>query len=662
MIWLLALAAAACGDTPADSRSGHELQSFAFRSANNPGLDASVTATINGTAITATVPFGIARTALVATFSTTGTRVTVGGAPQTSGATANDFTDPVIYRVDAADGSTKDYTVTVTAATSAANELTALSFRPAVNPGLTSDVTATIKGATITATVPFGTPVTALVATFATTGASVTVGGTAQTSDVTPNDFTGPVTYRVVAADRSTQDYVVTVTVASRSAHELTALSFRSATNPGLAADVTATINGTTITATVPFGSTVGALVATFSTTGASVTVGDVAQISGTTINDFTTPVIYRVVAADSSTQDYTVTVTPPTQQAYVKASNAESEDFFGISNTAAGDFFGYSVALSSDGATLAVGAGSEDSAATGVGGDQASNAADGAGAVYVFTRNGTTWNQQAYVKASNPGAGDFFGYSVALSGNGATLAVGASNESSAARGIGGNQASNAASLAGAVYVFTRSGTTWGQQAYVKASNTDATDLFGASVALSDDGSTLAVGAGGESSAATGIDGDQADNSAPGAGAVYVFTRSGATWRQQAYVKPANIDQADFFGGHLALSGDGSALAVTSIREDSAGTGSGGDPADNTAPDAGAVYVFARSGSAWSQQAYVKASNASAFDEFGGNVALSADRSTLAVGALIESSAATGIGGNQADNSAFAAGAVYVFR
>lgn len=75
---------------------------------------------------------------------------------------------------------------------------------------------------------------------------------------------------------------------------------------------------------------------------------------------------------------------------------------------------------------------------------------------------------------------------------------------------------------AGAVCVFTRSGGVWSQQAYVKASNTGQ-DLFGESVALSGDGSTLAVGARNESSNATGIDGNQADNSANGAGAVYVF-------------------------------------------------------------------------------------------------------------------------------------------
>jgi len=337
-------------------------------------------------------------------------------------------------------------------------------------------------------------------------------------------------------------------------------------------------------------------------------------------------------------------------QQAYVKASNTRSDDQFGIS-----------VAVSGDGNTVAVGAIGEPSAATGIGGNQADNSAAGAGAVYVFTRVGTNWTQQAYVKASNTEAGDQFGISVALSGDGNTLAVGATGEASAATGIGGNQADNSGAGAGAVYVFTRSGTTWTQQAYVKASNAGAGDEFGLSVALSDDGNTLAVGAGGEASAATGVGGNQADNTAPNAGAVYIFTRVGTTWTQQAYVKASNTEAGDLFGSSLALSNDGNTLVVGAPGEASAATGIAGNQADNAAASAGAIYVFVRGGAIWTQQAYVKASNTGAGDNFGSSVALSADGNTLAVGAPNEASAAIGIGGNQADNTAQDAGAVYVF-
>jgi len=336
-------------------------------------------------------------------------------------------------------------------------------------------------------------------------------------------------------------------------------------------------------------------------------------------------------------------------QQAYIKASNTNT-----------GDMFGASLALSADGATLAVGAYGEASAAIGIDGDQANNSARGAGAVYVFTRSGLTWSQQAYVKASNTGAYDQFGYSVALSADGATLVVGANGEASAATGIGGDQTNNSAGSAGAVYVLARSGTTWSQQAYVKASNTNAGDQLGSSVALSTDGATLAVGATGEASAATGIGGDQADNSAGSAGAVYVLTRSGTAWSQQAYIKASNAGAGDTFGLRVALSADGATLAVGAYGEASAATGIGGDQANDSAGYAGAVYVLARSGTTWSQQAYVKASNPGAVDVFGASVALSADGATLAVGAFLEGSAATGIGGNQMDNSARAAGAVYV--
>ncbi|MFN7309306.1 MAG: FG-GAP repeat protein, partial [bacterium] len=234
------------------------------------------------------------------------------------------------------------------------------------------------------------------------------------------------------------------------------------------------------------------------------------------------------------------------------------------------------------------------------------------------------------YVKASNTGASSAFGYSVALSADGNTLAVGATGESSNATGVGGDQTDNSASSAGAVYVYSRSGSTWVQQAYVKASNTGADDYFGASVALSADGNTLAVGAPWEDSNAIGIGGDQANNSATNAGAVYVYSRSGTSWSQQAYVKASNTGAGDFFGWSVALSADGNTLAVGATLEDSNAIGVNGNQANNSSPDAGAVYVFSRRGSTWVQQAYVKASNTGADDYFGENVALSADGNTLA--------------------------------
>ena len=328
------------------------------------------------------------------------------------------------------------------------------------------------------------------------------------------------------------------------------------------------------------------------------------------------------------------------------------AEAYLKASNTGPDDEFGYSVSLSGD--TLAVGASLEDSNATGVNGSQSDNSARDSGAVYIFTRSGTTWSQQAYLKASNTGAGDAFGSSVSLSGD--TLAVGAYWEDSIGKGVNGSQRDSTLTIgSGAVYIFTRSGTTWSQQAYLKSSNSGAGDAFGSSVLLS--GDTLAVGASSEDSNATGVNGSQSDNSARGSGAVYIFTRSGTTWSQQAYLKASNTGAGDAFGSSVSLSGD--TLAVGAYWEDSIGTGVNGSQSDNSARDSGAVYVFTRSGTTWSQQAYLKASNTGAGDAFGSSVSLSGD--TLAVGARREGSSATGVNGSQSDNSTTRSGAVYIF-
>lgn len=329
------------------------------------------------------------------------------------------------------------------------------------------------------------------------------------------------------------------------------------------------------------------------------------------------------------------------TQQAYLKGSNTEN-----------GDNFGFSVAISGD--TLVVGARGERSNASGVNGNQNDNSASTAGAAYVFVRAGTTWTQQAYLKASNTTAADRFGETVAISGN--TIVVGAPLEDSSATGVNGNGNDESADASGAAYVFVREGTTWTQQAYLKASNTGSGDNFGHAVALS--GNTLAVGAPAEKSMATGIDGDQDDDTFPlGAGAVYVFVRSGTTWTQQAYVKASNTDESDGFGRNVTLVDN--TLVVGAPNEDSNATGIEGDQTDNSASSAGAAYVFVRNGTTWSQQAYLKASNTGAGDVFGIKVALAGD--TLVVGATIEDSNATGVNGNQINNSASASGAAYVF-
>lgn len=328
------------------------------------------------------------------------------------------------------------------------------------------------------------------------------------------------------------------------------------------------------------------------------------------------------------------------TQQAYLKASNTEEYDGFGS-------------AVAVYGETVVVGAGQEDSAATGINGNQADNSAPDAGAVYVFVRSGATWSQQAYLKASNTGVGDFFGGAVSIFGE--TLVVGAVNESSAATGLNGNQGDNSSYSSGAVYVFVRSGVTWTQQAYVKAANTGDGDQFGSGVSISAD--TLIVGAFLESSAATGVNGSQSDNSAFGAGAAYVFVRSGGIWSQQAYLKASNTDAGDFFGRAVSISGE--TVVIGARFESSMATAVNGDETDDSAPETGAAYVFVRNGGVWSQRAYLKASNGERGDGFGASVAISGG--TVVVGAPRESGSSTGVNGDQSDNRYSDAGAAYVF-
>jgi hypothetical protein len=392
-------------------------------------------------------------------------------------------------------------------------------------------------------------------------------------------------------------------------------------------------------------------------------------------------------------------------------------------SNTDAGDIFGGAVALSADGSTLAVGARLEASRSRGVGADQTDNTSFSVGAVYVFTRSGSSWSQQEYIKASDAWSGDQFGSaldlsasanalavvgkgkayifarsggvwteqtsfspamgesgdrfgeSMALSDDGATLAVGAPDESSSATGVGGSEANNAATSSGAAYIFTRSGSSWTQAAYLKASNTEANDRFGTFLALSGDGATVAVASPDEDSNATLIDGSQGNNAATSSGAVYVFRRSGASWSQQAYIKASNADAEDGFGGELrvlgsgtgvSLSVDGSTLAVGAIGEASPATGLDlpGDQGNDLAGGVfyGAAYIYTRSGAAWSWRAYVKATGVSHEDDaFGTAVALSGDGATLVCGADSEGSNATGIDGDQTDTSAVLAGAVYAY-
>lgn len=348
------------------------------------------------------------------------------------------------------------------------------------------------------------------------------------------------------------------------------------------------------------------------------------------------------VVTAEDGTTVKTYSLTATRQiaasfasQAYLKASNTESMDRFGFDVAVFGD-------------TLAVGAPYEQSSATGIDGGQADNSEDRSGAVYVFTRSGGIWTQQAYIKASNSEFDDQFGSTLDLFAD--TLAVGAPNEDSAAIGVNGSQADNSILNSGSVYVFVRSSGVWSQQAYIKASNTGSGDRFGGALALSQ--GRLAVAATQEQSGAKGIDGDQINNSIDASGAVYIFSRTADTWSQQAYLKSSNSEFDDQFGTSVDMSGD--TLVVGAKHEDSGASIINGDEADNSQGNSGAAYVFTVANGVWTQQAYLKSSNSEAGDQFGQSVAVFGD--LIAVGAPLEDSAAS-----LSDNSVANSGALYVF-
>jgi len=265
-------------------------------------------------------------------------------------------------------------------------------------------------------------------------------------------------------------------------------------------------------------------------------------------------------------------------------------------SDAATYDFFGHSVAVSGD--TAVVGAYLDDH----VGGTDA-------GSAYVFVRTGGVWTQQAKLTASDAAGGDWFGYSVAVSDD--TTVVGSYGDSNA----GGADA-------GSAYVFVRSGTVWTQQAKLTASDAATSDRFGSSVAVS--GDTAVVGARWDSNAG-----------GTAAGSAYVFVRSGTVWTQQAKLTASDAAAWDEFGISIAVWGD---TAVVGAWYDNNAGGGG----------AGSAYVFIRSGTVWTQQAKLTASDAAVNASFGVSVAVSGD--TALVGAYTDNHA----GGN-------VAGLAYVF-
>lgn len=255
-------------------------------------------------------------------------------------------------------------------------------------------------------------------------------------------------------------------------------------------------------------------------------------------------------------------------------------------------DFFGAAVDIAKDADFVIVGAQLED----GGSGDPKSNA----GTAYIFTKSGSSWSQQAKLIASDAAASDQFGVSVAINSDGTYAVMGAQFED------GG--AGDPITQAGAGYVFVRSGSTWTEQAKLVASDAAASDTLGSTSAMDDDGVYVAIGTSAN------------DNYT---GSVYIFTRSGSTWSQQANLTASDAQTGDLFS-YVSFNSDASYIIC------------GADGEDTNGGNAGAAYIFTRSGSSWSEQQKITASDAAAGDLFGNYVAMDADGDTVIVGARMD--------------------------
>jgi len=314
----------------------------------------------------------------------------------------------------------------------------------------------------------------------------------------------------------------------------------------------------------------------------------------------------YAIVGADKANANkgaayiYTRSGSTWTQQARIVASDA-----------AVSDGFGAHVSISSDGDYVIVGKANDNSYA---------------GAAYIFTRSGSTWTQQAKITASDAQASDYFGYGVKISSDSIYAIVGAPFEDA-----GG-------SSAGAAYIFSRSGSTWTQQAKLVVSDAQASDFAGWDSSINSDGTYAVVGVRRE-------DGGAGDPIAD-AGAAYIFTRDSDTWTEQQKLTASDAQSSDEFGYSVYMSDDGSYVVVGATDED----GGVGDPLSS----AGAAYVFERDGSTWTEVRKITTSDALADNRISAKVSINSDGSYVIIGAQYTD----GGSGNINNNS----GAAYIYE
>jgi hypothetical protein len=215
----------------------------------------------------------------------------------------------------------------------------------------------------------------------------------------------------------------------------------------------------------------------------------------------------------------------------------------------------------------------------------------DKAGAAYIFTRSGSTWTEQAILRASDAGVDNYFGKEVGISDEGDYAIVSADYNNS---------------QIGAAYVFTRSGSTWTQQAKLTPSDGftgNPGSKLGMSLSMNSDATYACFGS----------------NNA----AAYVFTRSGSTWTQQQKITTTDANKSTYFGQFQYISADANYLFVC-------------DPYLQT--NVGAVFVFTRSGSTWTQQAKIQPTDIAANWYFGGKVCTNSDGSYIVANAYANGS------------------------
>lgn len=271
-------------------------------------------------------------------------------------------------------------------------------------------------------------------------------------------------------------------------------------------------------------------------------------------------------------------------------------------SDPASADYFGNSVAFDSDATRCIVGAWAKSGTYT------------YQGAAYVYVRTGTTWAQEQKIANPSPSNSlEYFGWTTVMDSTGTRVAIAAHGKDS---------------TLGTVYTYTRSGVTWSLEATITAATRVSSAYFGSSLSMTPDGTRLAIGAYQDTAGATTT-----------AGAVYVYLRTGSTWAVESKLIATDPVSGSYFGGQISIAADGSRVVIGAQQS-----------TVTSLSQCGAVYVFSRSGTAWSQEQKITASDKRAGDMFGSSVAISSTGNTVLVGAY------------RADyNSTTDAGEVYVF-